>query len=139
MADSALVSWGYAQTARTTSGPIGLGSSASTIAALRAAMGAGQPVYAVHVNMLVDLYNTWTYHYHTMSDLHGVDTYGTWGLFGGGVWVANSTSNTGHATQPYGGGVAAGQSIATGGVNHTINVVNLARNHAHTYTDSYWP
>lgn len=130
-----------AQTTRYVSAPIGLGSTASIISSLRGQCYVGAPIVAANVRAIVDLYNTWIYHYHSADDLIGVDTFGNVPRYGGGYWT---TQNTGYALDgsaaPFVGGLYptymyTDNLIYASEFNQIITYVNSTGYHFHSIED----
>lgn len=123
-----------AQVTRLTSHPVGLGSMATQITTLRAAMAAGKDILATDVQALITLYNIWIAHYHSTTDLRGIDTYGNVAVYGGGMYTASTSSSTGLAPGAV-PGVTAGGQISAVDINTIRGIINNMRIHHHTITD----
>lgn len=127
-----------AQTTRYVSSPVGLGSMASTVSSLRSQCYSGAPVIAANVRALIDLYNTWIYHYHSISDLIGVDTFGNVAYYGGGYWTTQYTDRPIDIAFPaygYPGTMYVNNNINASDFNYAINIINATRYHYHNTED----
>lgn len=128
-----------AQVLVTVSTPVGyvLATMQSTVDALVSNMAAGKAITAADVAELVSIYNTYVSHYHTVSDLRGVNTYGNLNVYGSGVYVAKQSSTpTGKVAGTTPVGVSSGSEITAADINTIIGFINSMRNHNHTIDDT---
>lgn len=128
-----------AQTTRYTSTPLGMGSVASTVSSLRSQCYSGAPVIAANVRSLVDLYNTFIYHYHWAEDLIGMDTFGNVSYYGSGYYTTQYTDapiNISHPAYGYPANTYDGYPIYASEFNTIISIINSTRYHYHNINDS---
>lgn len=128
-----------AQVTRVTSGALNLGSSQAAIDAMRVAIAPGKQINRSDINAFIDLYNTWTQHYHTVSDLIGIDTFGNKTVYGGGGQYTTSTSSTVTGYTPTAvtpAGVAVNSSVVASDINVIVSIINNTVNHYHTINDA---
>ena len=130
---------GYGQTARYTSTPLGMDSVASTVSSLRSQCYSGAPVVAANVRTLVDLYNTFIYHYHWAEDLIGIDTFGNVAYYGSGYYTTQYTNapiNISHPAYGYPANMYSDYQIYASEFNTVISIINSTRYHYHDINDS---
>lgn len=102
-----------------------------------ARMNAGWPILASDVAALVSLYNQFASHYHTASDLRGLQTFGNLGVYStSGTYVTSTSSTpTGFSSTVVPANVAVNGEITAADVNVIIGFINSIRTHAHTIND----
>lgn len=123
----------------TTSTPLAYNIAAmqAQISAMVSSMSNGLPILASDVALLVSMYNDFVAHYHTATDLRGVDTFGNVGVYGTGGLYVTSTSSTaaGFAGATAPPAVTAGGEITASDINAIIGYINSMRIHGHTIDD----
>lgn len=123
---------------RTTSTPIGyvIATMQTQVDGMVSRMNAGLPILASDVAALVSLYNDFVTHYHTASDLRGVDTFGNLAVYGAGTYVTStSTTPTGFTAGTLPTNVTANGEISAADVNAIIAYINSMRVHTHDIND----
>lgn len=107
------------------------------IAAIAAQIAIGVPIQAASVRAIVDQYNLFAQHYHTINDLRGIDTFGNVAVYGAGTYTTTTTAApTGFSVSGYPGTMAANGSISAADINTLINLVNTMRSHLHGVADA---
>ena len=127
------------QVTRSTSTPVGyvLTTMQTQINQMLARMNAGLPILASDVAALISLYNQFVAHYHTASDLKGVQTFGNVGVYStAGTYVTStSTTPTGFSATAALAGVAANGAVTAADINAIVGFINSIRTHNHTIND----
>jgi hypothetical protein len=125
-----------AQSERTTSGMIGPDSATiqATINTLKDAMVIGATVQATHINSLLSMWRQFNDHYHSVSDLYGIDNYGNVGRYGT-AWDSPNPKNTDAmgGTEP--ADVTSGDTILATKHEEIKNALLTANGHAHNIYD----
>jgi hypothetical protein len=125
-----------AQSERTTSGMIGPDSATiqATINTLKDAMVIGATVQAAHINSLLSMWRQFNDHYHSVSDLYGIDNYGNVGRYGT-AWDSPNPKNTDAmgGTEP--ADVTSGDTILASKHEEIKNALLGANDHAHNIYD----
>lgn len=123
----------------TTSTPLGytLTTLQTQLNGMIARMSAGWPILASDVAALVDTYNAYAIHYHTASDLRGIQTYGNLSKYStSGTYVASTASTpigVSPAVTP--ANVSVNSEITAADINAIIGLINSIRVHNHTIND----
>lgn len=123
---------------RTTATPSGYVISAmqAQVDGMVARASAGLPILASDVAALVSLYNDFVSHYHTTSDLRGVDTFGNLSVYGAGTYVTSTSATpTGFVAGTTPVNVTSGGEITALDINAIIAYVNSMRTHTHNIND----
>lgn len=99
-------------------------------------MAAGKPILAADIAQLVSTYNDFVAHYHTVSDLRGINTFGNLSVYGAGLYVTStSTTPSGFAGDVVPAGVYVNGEVTAADINTIIAFVNSMRTHTHTIND----
>lgn len=125
------------QVSRSTSGmkTVNVSALQSLIDTLRANMAAGKAITASDMNQLINAYNSWIQHTHTVADLLGIDTFGDVTTYGAtGTWEPRSSGVVKNATASA-LIKAAQEAILAGDANEARNKINAIRTHTHQIND----
>ena len=99
-------------------------------------MAAGKPILAADVAQLVSTYNDFVAHYHTVSDLRGVNTFGNLSRYGAGLYVTSTSATpSGVASEVVPAGVTVNGDVTATDINTIIAFVNSMQTHTHTIND----
>ena len=127
------------QVTRSTSTPLGyvITTMQTLVNEMTARMNAGWPILASDVAALVTLYNQFVAHYHTASDLRGIQTFGNLGVYStAGTYVTSTSSTpTGFSAATVPAAVAVDGEITAADINTIIGFINSMRTHEHTIND----
>lgn len=127
------------QVTRSTSTPLGyvLTTMQTLINEMTARMSAGWPILASDVAALITLYNQFVAHYHTASDLRGIQTFGNLGVYStSGTYVTSTSSTpTGFSATTSPVGVVANGEITAADINAIVGFINSIRTHDHIIDD----
>jgi hypothetical protein len=124
---------------RTTSGMVNPTSSEikSQVQALKTSFAAGNVVEASHINSLLSIWRSFNDHYHTTSDLYGINDYGniSGGYSGAGNYDTDpeNTSGVNDASDPE--DVAVGDVITATKYQEIRSAILVANGHTHSIDD----
>lgn len=127
---------------KNTSGMVGYSTVQDLLTTLLTNINSGNLITATDINNLIQAYNTFIGHYHTIDDLYGIQDYGD------GLNSPYSASGNYELSDPSGtlllsggsgasslSGVAAGDSITATKHNEIQSAVVALNNHYHTWDD----